>query len=427
MVAATIERPATQVIHYPRTYLFAPPWEPTMRHPILGRLVFDRDNQRWRGHHSFTHLLPLGMPRADREEPLDEKQREELAGNMQSSLDKLKERMFERFGEDAQNLLDALEEESKKANLGPDAAMDEEEDEDFFEDPEDRAAYHRDEARHRQDVKHLEAGRFPISFSTGAERSRPTDEQRAALRRLLKKEETIARQVRQALFNSFQQYAQDEHWRELCALPDIQGPEGVTAACNLEGVQVLREHHDGIAYLLFPVDCDWEQEHGMVVVYHPKTGAQWATHDGLDELIESDEPVDDAEELPGNQELVEAVLEGNEEAIKRLLAQGHDINDVGEVDPYPPLCAAVERLEVDLVKRLLAIGADPGLKDFEGKSALQRARRMLEDLAPKKGDKLMEAAMALARKANPGAFGEMEGKLKKIIRLLEEGKRGPSK
>jgi hypothetical protein len=29
------------------------------------------------------------------------------------------------------------------------------------------------------------------------------------------------------------------------------------------------------------VDCDWEQEHGMCVVYRKDTGADWTTFDGV--------------------------------------------------------------------------------------------------------------------------------------------------
>lgn len=102
--------------------------------------------------------------------------------------------------------------------------------------------------------------------------------------------------------------------------------------------------------------------------------------------------------------------------MQQLLAAGHDVNAVGRSPP--PLCMAVQPMDVGLVSRPLAVGADPRLKDFENKTALQHARAMLRSFTPKKGDKLMEAALELARqRLGPGA-GDFKGKLEEIIRLL---------
>jgi hypothetical protein len=154
----------------------------------------------------------------------------------------------------------------------------------------------------------------------------------------------------------------------------------------------------------------------MCVVYRKDTGADWTTFDGMHELlgVEYDE---ESFELPGNQELLQAVQANDQKKVQQLLAAGHDINAVGQFPP--PLCMAVQLMDVGLVRRLLAVGADPMLKDFQNKTALQHARAMLKSFTPKKGDKVMEAALELARqRLGPGA-GDFQGKLEEIVRLLE--------
>ena len=73
-------------------------------------------------------------------------------------------------------------------------------------------------------------------------------------------------------------------------LPAIAGPEGLTAIAHLVEVRIPRSPIAGVSPLIFPVDCDWEQEHGMFLVYHPSLGAEWTCFDGLHEY----ESLDDA-------------------------------------------------------------------------------------------------------------------------------------
>ena len=59
-----------------------------------------------------------------------------------------------------------------------------------------------------------------------------------------------------------------------------------------------------------------------------------------------------------------------------LVAAGADINAI-EPDEYPPLCMAVDQMEVDEVRRLLVFGADPNIADPEEKrTPLKMARRL---------------------------------------------------
>ena len=136
-----------------------------------------------------------------------------------------------------------------------------------------------------------------------------------------------------------------------------------------------------------------------------------------------DDPADEDEYAPSpHDELVEAVLNGEEERARRLVAAGADINAVA-TDEYPPLCMAVDQLEVEEVRRLLAFGADPNLADpDEKKTPLKMAKRLYREMgftAPKKKDELLEAMMMLAREASGKQFDEMKSRLEEIMSLLE--------
>ena len=136
-----------------------------------------------------------------------------------------------------------------------------------------------------------------------------------------------------------------------------------------------------------------------------------------------DDPEDEDEyALTPHDELVEAVLNGEEERARRLVAAGADINALAP-DEFPPLCMAVDQLEVDEVRRLLAFGADPNLADpDENKTPLKMAKRLYRDMgfAPsKKRDELFDAMMMLAREASGKQFDEMKSRLEEIMALLE--------
>lgn len=395
-----------------------------MRHRILGRFVYDADNKRWRAFYPFKHLLRFALPDQRTIESIDARSVEGLTREAHTALDALKGRMRDQFGPDVEELIAALEAEAEKPANEDDESRAEDgmdaDEEDEVETPEQRAVWRRDEARMKQEETQKREGNMPIVFDTDARKSKPTFEQRATLQDLLENEAEIAKFVMEALFESYRQYYSDKRWREMCKLPNIKKPKDLTRVCHLIHAVVTREHWDGFAYLLFPVDCIWEIEHGMFVVYHPTRGTDWATGDSLSDLLESEGSIEDAEELPPNQELLDAIYADDEIRVKELIAQGHDINALGETDPYPPLCGAVEQMDVDLVRRLLAAGANPELRDPHGKTPVQIAKRMLKDTLPKEGNKLMQVAMSLARKLNPGAFEEIENKIAEITRLLEE-------
>jgi len=148
------------------------------------------------------------------------------------------------------------------------------------------------------------------------------------------------------------------------------------------------------------------------------------TQDSYGKLAVSELEYDESEDyLPTpHDELVEAILNGEEDRARELAAAGADINAL-EPDEYPPLCMAVDQMEVDEVRRLLAFGADPNIADPEEKrTPLKMARRLSRDMGfgTSVGDPLLDAMMALARQESGRQTDELKSRLDEIIRLLEQ-------
>jgi hypothetical protein len=125
----------------------------------------------------------------------------------------------------------------------------------------------------------------------------PSPEQELAFRRVRDDEAAVLRAVVAALFDSYRSYRASpfgEHAARLqkwLGVASIASPEGLDAGAGFIEVEFAREHVGGAAHVLFGVDCDWEVEHGMTVVYHPDRPATWTTPDALD--LDSDEDDED--------------------------------------------------------------------------------------------------------------------------------------
>ena len=149
------------------------------------------------------------------------------------------------------------------------------------------------------------------------------------------------------------------------------------------------------------------------------------THDSYGKVnVRERDQVDASEDyLPtAHDELVEAILNGETARAQALADAGADINAV-EPDEYPPLCMAVDQMEVEEVRRLLAFGADPNIADpDEEKTPLKMARRLYKEMGfgpARKHDPLLDAMLALARQESGKQSDEVKGRLEEIIRLLE--------
>lgn len=383
-----------------------------MQHALFGTLR--RGGRAWVGSRRFPRLVAFGVRAPAREEEFDEEAQRKLLADARAGLDRMRDKLREKLGPDADQLLAALD----GAAAAPPAGPDPEDEEEFGPSLGLRAEADREEERSKEEARLREQGLFPFRVGD-PEGEGPPPEQEAAFRHLVEHEATVCNAVLRALFASYRQYSEDERWRKICGLPEIGGPEGLTAAAHLLRFEVTRGHEGGASRLLFEVDCDWEQEHGMYVVYHRDWGAEWTTGDGVFDLLGFEDAGEDAADASGNQELFEAVIRGDQARAEQLRAEGHDINDLGEPPSYPPLCLAVHQMDVGLVRRLLAVGADLNLKDSDKKTPLRHARSMLKALTSGKGDKLMEAMFAIARKAHGEMFEGSRAKLEEIVRLLE--------
>ena len=144
---------------------------------------------------------------------------------------------------------------------------------------------------------------------------------------------------------------------------------------------------------------------------------------GKQAVGELDADEGEAYSLTPHDELVEAILNGEEERARELIAAGADINAL-EPDEYPPLCMAVDQMEVAEVRRLLAYGANPNIADPEEKrTPLKMARRLYKEMGfgpAGKNDPLLEAMMALARQESGRQTDELKARLEEIICLLED-------
>jgi hypothetical protein len=120
----------------------------------------------------------------------------------------------------------------------------------------------------------------------------PNPPQASAFRWLRDQEADVFRAVLGALFESYRTYTASPlsgfwKWLGRClGVKPIESPEGLDAAAYFLELQVAREYKGDAAYLLFSVNCSWEPEHGMLVVYHKDRPATWTTPDALE--LESD-------------------------------------------------------------------------------------------------------------------------------------------
>ena len=77
------------------------------------------------------------------------------------------------------------------------------------------------------------------------------------------------------------------------------------------------------------------------------------------------------------EKLISNVIEGDFEKVKKLLANGADINAKNKYNGGTALISAAEGGHTEIVKALLANGADVNVKAKDGQTALIRAARMI--------------------------------------------------
>jgi hypothetical protein len=360
-----------------------------MQHALFGNLTHHKDEFLWRGEHKFPVLAAYDVyygeySSADVEEA-EAKEAAEPLGLIDKGLDKLSQKIGDWIEKDMEEY-----DESREGD-GDDAG----------EEAESRARFRR--------------GVFPIELGDSKGKG-PTPEQEKAFRELVDNEAHVINVIMRAIFEKYREMM-DADPTSYNFFPKVKSPADLKKMLRCEYVHVSEYHKFGVAYLGFYFDCLWDTEHGL--------GVLWL-NDHVVEVGDSDTVLDapDADNSPENipptphQELVNAVFEKNESQIQRLLDQGVNINalDDGEI---PPLILAGEQLDVPTVKRLLELGADPNLKDYEGKTALQRMKMMEKTLDLSQKSVLMRLMMRLAQWFNPGPFNQMRKQVRRVIDLLE--------
>jgi hypothetical protein len=116
----------------------------------------------------------------------------------------------------------------------------------------------------------------------------PSPQQERAFRFLRDHEGDVFRAALDALFESYQEYTASplsglwERVGRWFGVKPVESPSGLAGVAAFTGVEVARPYKNDAAYLLFAVNCGWEPEHGMVIVYHQDRPATWTTIDALE-------------------------------------------------------------------------------------------------------------------------------------------------
>jgi hypothetical protein len=232
------------------------------------------------------------------------------------------------------------------------------------------------------EISHQPPGSIAIHIKD-PEKVGPSAQQEAAFRDLQENEAAIAEAIVATLWRSYQAYLGMGAPPE----PNLKAQNDITKAAEVRNVEIAAEHQRGLAYVVFEIDCAWEPEHGIYVVYHRDTPAEWTTAGELMDLLPSDDQAEQVEQ------------------------------------PAPPLCAAVDRMNVELVQRLLASGADPNVRGRDNQTPLRHARNYLAIVKKWPGF----GRGWLSRLFSPlidflfygGLYKDTTTRLNKIIQLLE--------
>jgi hypothetical protein len=388
-----------------------------MTHDVFGKLRYKEHDESWAGSARLPLFATVGL-RPEAPPPTEEDVRRSIA-DMNAALEGMRDTMRARFGDQIDKAFaeidQAAEEELRKAEEGPD-------------EPDPRAE-EREQKRAERRAKHealLAKGKFPVRVA-GPDETEPSAKQAASFQFLQANEQAVFDAVAAQVLDSFRNAYEQEHWRRLNNLQPAASVEDLKGRFAVTRLDIAREARGGFAHLVFHTDCEWADEHGLMVVFSPDTReATWTSWDGLYDLLDSDDPDDGP---PGQEfvptphdELLEAILTGDEARARELVAAGVDINALGE-DEYPPLWIAVDQMEVEEVRRLLAFGADPALVNPDEKTTpLKHAKKMYRDMgfAPvKQKDALLGDLMSMMREAAGKQFDELKGRLEEIIALLE--------
>jgi hypothetical protein len=391
-----------------------------MTHDLFGKLKYRERDEEWVGYAPLPLFAAVGA--RPPEEPLTEEDAEKMIGEMNLAMENMKNLMRERFGANVDAAFEQFDREADEMERKTEEGADEP------ADPKEEERERRREERARKHAARLAKGKFPIGVGA-APGTEPGAKQEAAFRFLRENEQAVYDAVLARVWDSFRGYYEDERWRKIMGMKPAASVADLAGRFAVTRLDITRESRGGFAHLVFVVDSEWQDEHGLLVVYSPDTReATWTSWDGLYDLTESDDPAEQGEEYvpTPHDELVEAILSGDEAKARDLVAAGADVNALGP-DEYPPLWVAVDQMEPDEVRRLLAFGADPTLAPADEQTTpLKHAKKLYKQMGfgpAKKKDQLMESILSLAREAAGPQFDEIKQRLEEIIWLLEAAKK----
>jgi hypothetical protein len=335
---------------------------------------------------------------------------------MNALLDDMRNELREKYGPQVDDAFAKWDVEAAEAI--PDDAFEEE------PSPKQQEREQKRAERARKRAARLARGEFPIGIGAAPDVP-PSAQQEAAFKFLVENEQAIFGAVLTELWDSFQGAYGQEYWRRMAGIKPAASVVELQGRFAITRVDLTRETRGGFSHLVFHIDSDWQDSQGLMVVYSPDTREiAWTGWDGLHELIESDDPAEQAEEFVHTPHdlLLEAILTGNETRARELVAAGADINALHPQE-YPPLWIAVDQIEVEEVRRLLAFGANPNLiNDDEQTTPLQHAQALYRDMDPaelQKQEALLEGVLSIGGEAATQQFETLRKRLEEIIGLLE--------
>ena len=386
-----------------------------MTHDLFGRLKYrDRDEQ-WVGYAPLAGFAAHATRAPDA--PLTPDDAARMVADMSLAVENMRDLMRQQLGPAADAAFEQWDREAAEAEARAAEPPDE-------PTPEEAERDRRRAARAERRAARLARGEFPVGVGA-APGEPPGPAQEAAYRFLRDHEAEVLGEVLARVWESFEAHYADERWRQVMGLKPAASVADLAGRFALTRLDVARESRGGFAHLVFHVDSEWQDEHGLLVVYSPDSRQSvWTSWDILGDHLESDDPAAQPDEFvpTPHDELLEAILTGDEEKARALVAAGADVNALRE-DEYPPLWIAVDQVEPDEVRRLLAFGADPTLANpDEGTTPLKHAKKLYRELgfAPsKKRDALAEGVLSMVRAANAPQFEEVKSRLEEIMRLLE--------
>lgn len=259
-------------------------------------------------------------------------------------------------------------------------------------------------------------GKAPVTFELlvdAEDKEQPTPAQVRAFQFFVEHETDVCRTIIDAVFRWYvRRRKQDQDWFEEQDCPEIDTADGLRELMTFQGLRVRRDEFEETALTGFSFACKWDDEHGLGVLVHRGTvldvgqadvafhepsavGSVWlktctvaekkAAQTVLKALRASRprEATSPSEEeriqrIYGTRrhmqqyfKLKEAILKGDQKRIRELVARGVSINGVPDDTPAP-LFVAVNSGNVDLVKMMLELGADPQVT-FYGTTPLQSA------------------------------------------------------